>query len=1109
MSDEVGSGHVSIFPVMTGFRGKVAKETEQAGAAGAKSFSKGFKGVGATTGRKLGTDLQSALSASAGSLGADAVKGLNREIASAASALSRARLKQQDEAGKVRVAETKLQETIARSGAESSQAVAAEERLAAARRRSVVAADAVSAASLRLKTAQEAAAAATALLANDSVRGAGGIIGMSRAFRDGWKNASAARSSFTGVAGSIAGILRATSDVTGLTRLSKLVAGQVSRSFTSLATMVGGGLAKAYSASVTWLGGVARTVRGAFAPVTQYLASVGTLMASPFVKLGSAVGAWISPVTSQVSALFSKISAAAGPAASRLLSSFGAGIQGLPGVASRALTSVVTAAANAGAAAGRVLGQGLSSAATGAVTVAATTIGVALTKGFGRLNAIDTAQAKLRGFGHDAQTITQIMTDATASVRGTSFGLGEAATVAASAVAAGIKPGEQLQTHLKSIANNASAAGLSMEEMGSIFNKAATQANGVQNDVIGQLADKGIPIYQELAKVLGVTAGEVFKMASEGKVDFETFSKAAQAAAGTVADEIGTTVPGAWKNMLASLGRIGANALGGLGEGSFFSKLGPLIQSATKALGPLEDRAIALGQAWNTWTGPVMDRLTGFFTSIGDGSSTLLTSLKEFLPILAPLGGAFAALGAGGLASILSRIGPLAALLPGLTGGLALLGGPLGIAAAAMGAFALSGGDVSGLVSGLTGMVSGAVAALPGLVQQFATFVPQIVSSILAQVPTLISVGIDLVGVLVDGIVSSIPVLVTGALQLVQGLVQAIITNLPAIIEGAITLVTALVQGLIQALPVLVQGALQLVQGLLTAIVSALPMIIEGGVQLLMSLVQGLITALPQLITAALDLVLGLLTAILDNLPMIIDAGIQLLLSLIDGLISALPQLVEAAITLVLKLVVGLLDALPKLIEAGIQLVVSLITGLLGAIPKILAALPQIISAIWDGLAKVNWLDLGVQIVKGIINGLGSMVGALVDAITDLAGSAFDGFKDFFGIKSPSRLMRRTSVHVVEGAVLGVEDEAPSFSRALVDMARDASARAQAEMSSVSTTVSASVTESRSGGAVSAAADGAERSGTTVIQHNDMRGVDPRVAIRELGREAERAFSAS
>ncbi len=1110
MSDEVGSGHVSIFPVMTGFRGKVAKETEQAGAAGAKSFSKGFKGIGAATGRKLGTDLQSSLNASAGSLGADAVKGLNREVASAASALSRARLKQQDEAGKVRVAETKLQETIARSGAESSQAIAAEERLAAARRRSVAAADAVSAASLRLKTAQEAVAAATARLGADSARGTRGLLGMSRALRDGWKNASAAQSSFTGVAGSIGGILRATSDITGLTRLSKLVAGQVSRSFTSLATMVGGGLAKAWSSSVTWLGGVARTVRGAFAPVGQYMTSVGTLLASPFVKLGSKVGAWMSPVTSQVSALFSKISATAGPAASRLLSTFGSGISGIGGVASRAFTSVVTAASTAGAAAGRVLGQGLSTAATGAVTVAATTIGVALSKGFGRLNAIDTAQAKLRGFGHDAQTITQIMTDATASVRGTAFGLGEAATVAAAAVAAGIKPGQQLQTHLKSIANNASAAGLSMEEMGSIFNKAATQANGVQNDVIGQLADKGIPIYQELAKVLGVTAGEVFKMASEGKVAFETFSKAAQAAAGTVADEIGTTVPGAWKNMLASLGRIGANALGGLGEGSFFSKLGPLIQSVTKALGPLEERAVTLGQAWNSWAGPVMDRITGFFNSIGDGSSTLLSSLQGFMPVLAPLGGAFAALGAGGLASVLSRIGPLAALLPGLTTGLAALGGPLGIVAAAMGAFALSGGDVDGLMSGITGMVSNVVAALPGLVQQVATFVPQLVSSILAQVPALIAVGIELVGVLVDGIVSSIPILVTGALQLVQGLVQAIITNLPAIIEGAITLVTALVQGLIQALPVLVQGALQLVTGLLGAIVSALPMIIEGGVQLLMSLVQGLITALPQLVTAALDLVLGLLTAILDNLPMIIDAGIQLLMSLIDGLIAALPQLVDAAITLVLKLVVGLLDALPKLIDAGIKLVISLVTGLIGAIPKILEALPKIISAIWDGLMKVNWLDLGVQIVKGIINGLGSMVGSLVSAITDLAGKAFDGFKDFFGIKSPARKMIQPGRDVVRGAVVGVDDEAPEFGSALVDMARSASARAQAEMASVSATVSTSVVASRSGApGTTADGAGAERSGTTVIQHNDMRGVDPRIAMRTVGREAERAFAAT
>ena len=81
MSSEVGSGHVSIFPVMTGFKSRVTKETKAAGAAGAKSFEGGFKKAGISAGRSLGKGLKSALDSSAGDLGAAQVRKLNSEVA--------------------------------------------------------------------------------------------------------------------------------------------------------------------------------------------------------------------------------------------------------------------------------------------------------------------------------------------------------------------------------------------------------------------------------------------------------------------------------------------------------------------------------------------------------------------------------------------------------------------------------------------------------------------------------------------------------------------------------------------------------------------------------------------------------------------------------------------------------------------------------------------------------------------------------------------------------------------------------------------------------------------------------------------------------------------
>lgn len=1112
MSSEVGSGHISIFPVMTGFKSRVTKGTQEAGSAGAKSFEGGFKGAGMKAGRTLGKDLKSAMSAAAGDLGAAELGKLNSQVASASAALSKARLRQQDGAGKVRVAEVRLQEAIAKSGEGSSQAVAAEERLAAARRVQGSATDAVTAASLRLKSAQDAVHSASAAMAESSVRSAGGLRQMASGFRDGVTNANAAKSAFSGVAGSIGGVLRAVSDVSGLThfgRLIKLTSQQAYRSFTSLATMIGGGLSRAVQRPVQALGSFASAVGAKLAPIGSFAANAAKVMASPFVKLGSQVSSFLSPVTTQVSSLFSKLGAVGGPAASRLVSSFGAGISRLGSSAASGLQSVVAAAQRAGSAAGQALGAGLKNTATAGVAAAAAAIGVALGSGLSRLSSIDTARAKLTGLGNDGMTVAKIMNDASASVRGTSFGLGEAATVAASAVAAGIKPGEALQGHLKSIANNASAAGLSMQDMGSIFNKAATQANGVQNDVISQLADKGIPIYQALAEQMGVTAGEVFKMASEGKVDFATFSAAATKAAGTVADEIGKTVPGAWKNMRASLGRSGANIFGGINKETgemygLFARIAPLIQSVTKAMAPLEERSAAIGAKLDTLLGPALDRITGFFTRISEGAGLVGTGFEKLTGIAGPLGGVMAALGAGGLASILTKIPMLSALLPGLSGALGLLGGPLGIVAAAFAGFALTGGDTEALVSSLTTIISSVVAALPGLVSQIATFVPQLLDSILSQVPALLGAGVEIVGVLIQGLVTAIPVIATGALALVQGLITAIVANLPMIIQGAIALVMALIQGIVTAVPLLITAALQLVSGLLTAIVGALPMIIEGGIQLLMALVLGIVGALPQLLTAAVDLVLGLLGAIITNLPLIIEAGIQLLLSLVTGLIDALPQLITAAISLVLQLVVGLLTMLPQLVEAGITLVVSLITGLVKAIPQIIEMLPQIVSAIWDGLAAVDWLDLGAQIIQGIIDGFFSMVGSVGDAIGEVVGGILDFFPHSPAKKGPLssvgwRQLKTSGAATMGQFIDGADGRAPAFGDSLADAASAASTKAQAAMSSVSAEVSASVA-SRGAPASSSSSTASQAAGQpefTQINHFDH--LPPEVAVEMAG----------
>lgn len=269
---------------------------------------------------------------------------------------------------------------------------------------------------------------------------------------------------------------------------------------------------------------------------------------------------------------------------------------------------------------GRNMGNRMSSALGGAFKTGATAaaaagtaaIGTALVKGFQRLDAIDQAKGKLTALGASTQTTARVMDSALAAVKGTSYGLGDAATIASSAMAAGVKPGKDLTGYLSMTADAAAIAGTSLGEMGSILNQVQT-GQKAQTDDLNQLADRGIPIYQWLAQEAGVAAGEVKEMAADGAISSEMFFRAIQKNVGGAAKTIGSsTVRGGFENLKAAMGRIGAAAL----EPSF-NRLPGAFTSLTGRIDELTPKAKELAASIDTkifdeWGPKIREALKSF-----------------------------------------------------------------------------------------------------------------------------------------------------------------------------------------------------------------------------------------------------------------------------------------------------------------------------------------------------------------------------------------------------------------------------------------------------------------------------------------------------------------
>lgn len=78
---------------------------------------------------------------------------------------------------------------------------------------------------------------------------------------------------------------------------------------------------------------------------------------------------------------------------------------------------------------------------------------------------------------------------------------------------------DNLPAVLTRVANISAATGKNFNELATIYGKARTQGVLFAED-LNQLTDAGIPIIQQFAKQMGVSAGSVKKLASEGKIGF-------------------------------------------------------------------------------------------------------------------------------------------------------------------------------------------------------------------------------------------------------------------------------------------------------------------------------------------------------------------------------------------------------------------------------------------------------------------------------------------------------------------------------------------------------------------------------------------------------------
>lgn len=203
------------------------------------------------------------------------------------------------------------------------------------------------------------------------------------------------------------------------------------------------------------------------------------------------------------------------------------------------------------------------------------------------------------------------------------------------------------------------------------------------------------------------------------------------------------------------------------------------------------------------------------------------------------------------------------------------------------------------------------------------------------------------------------------------------------------------------------------------------------------SFIEGLMEKIPTIIETGGELILTLGEAILEHIPEIIEIGGTLLIELATGIAGRLPELIPKTVEIIMTIVNGLIQNMPALISAALQLIVGLAKGLIQAIPALIPYIPQIIASIVTAIVQSipEIVAAGWQLIQGLADGIVEGLAAVWDTIVGVAKSIVQGIKDFFGIKSPSKLFRDdVGKQLMAGMAEGILDNEDLVESALDDV---------------------------------------------------------------------------
>lgn len=246
---------------------------------------------------------------------------------------------------------------------------------------------------------------------------------------------------------------------------------------------------------------------------------------------------------------------------------------------------------------------------------------------------------------------------------------------------------------------------------------------------------------------------------------------------------------------------------------------------------------------------------------------------------------------------------------------------------------------------------------------------------------------------------------------------------------GAIQSAQPLLEFIANIIGVGIAVAIRVAIELFTAITEVVAFVITGFAQLYDD-ISGFVAGVVQFFTVDLPNGIDALVQWFAQLP---DKIATFLSTVIENVAAWVTDMVSDAVDVGSRFVDNIANFLASLPDRVLGFLDSVITNVLGFVSKMgqqaTKAAKGFASSLINGLKSIpeRVTSIGSNIVQGLVKGVTGAASKLIDAVKGAVDDAINAAKNLLGIHSPSRVFRKIGQYAMQGAALGVDDDADSL----------------------------------------------------------------------------------